>query len=211
MFYDTKTNNHGLRFNPFKSCIVPRPIGWITSLDKSGVLNLAPYSYFNAVADIPPMIMFCSTSTHHDGGEKDTLKNIEETKEFVVNIATWDLRSAVNITSANFDRGVSEVHITQLEILPSSIVKPPRIKCSPVHLECVHYQSIQLPIVEENYTNRMIIASVVGIHIDDAIIVDGQIDLIKFKPIARLGYDEYSVVDNKFMMQRPDAKNMIRA
>ena len=204
MFYDTEVNDHGLPFNPFKSCIVPRPIGWITSFNKSGILNLAPYSYFNAIADIPPMIMFSSTSKHHDGGIKDTLKNVEETKEFVVNIATWDLRDAMNMTSANFDRGISEVEMTDLETLPSSIVKPPRIKGSPIHLECVYHQSVQLPVIDDQHTNRMIIARVVGIHIEDSIIVDGKIDIAKFKPVARLGYSEYASIENKFIMKRPE-------
>ena len=203
MFYETEKNNHGLPFNPFKSCIVPRPIGWITSLDNAGILNLAPYSYFNAVADIPPMVIFSSTSKHHDLGVKDTLRNVEETKEFVINIATWDLREAVNISSMNFDRGISEVEQVKLETIPSHIVKPPRIKNSPIHLECVYFQSVQLPVIDEKHTNRMIIGKVVGIHIDDTVIVNGLIDVTKFKPISRLGYSEYSGVESKFIMERP--------
>ncbi len=203
MFYDTLKNNHGLPFNPFKSCVIPRPIGWITSMDKNGVLNLAPYSYFNAIADIPPMIMFSSSNKHHDGGGKDTLTNVEETKEFVVNIATWDLREAVNISSADYDRHINEIEITQLTTLPSTLIKPPRIKGSPIHLECIHHQSVQLPVLDDKNTNRMVIARVVGIHIDDSVITDGKIDVTKFKPIARLGYMEYVAVENKFIMERP--------
>jgi flavin reductase (DIM6/NTAB) family NADH-FMN oxidoreductase RutF len=208
MYYETKKNDHGLLGNPFKSCIVPRPIGWITSFDQNGVLNLAPYSYFNAVSDTPPMIIFSATSKHQDGGLKDTLRNVEETKEFVVNIATWEQRAAVNISSAHFDRGVSEVEQTDLETIPSFIVKPPRIKDSPIHLECVYYQSIQLPVIDEHHTNRMVIAKVVGVHIDDSIIVDGQIDVTKFKPIARLGYNEYVSVEKIFTMERPQCEEI---
>lgn len=203
MFYDTKKNNHGLPYNPFKSCVIPRPIGWITSLDNNRVLNLSPYSYFNAVSDIPPMIIFSTTTKLHEFREKDTLKNVEETKEFVVNIATWDLREKVNITSTDFDKDISEVEIANLETMPSKIVKPYRIKGSPIHLECVYYQSIQLPVLDKNHTNRMVIASVVGIHIDDGIIVNGKIDITRFKPIARLGYMEYATVESKFTMERP--------
>jgi flavin reductase (DIM6/NTAB) family NADH-FMN oxidoreductase RutF len=203
MFYETEINNHGLPFNPFKSCIVPRPIGWITSLDKNGILNLAPYSYFNAVTDVPPMIIFSTTTKHHDRGVKDTLKNVEETKEFVVNIATWQLREEVNITSTDFDRGISEVKMASLQTLPSKLVKPPRIYGSPIHLECVYHQSIQLPVVDDKHTNRIVVARVIGIHIDNNIIVDGKIDVTRFQPIARLGYMEYSAVDNKFTMERP--------
>ena len=203
MFYDTESNNHGLPFNPFKACIVPRPIGWITSLDKAGNLNLAPYSYFNAISDVPPMIMFSTTTKHHDCGIKDTLKNVEETKEFVVNIATWNLREQVNITSTDFNRGISEVEMANLLISPSKYVKPPRVNGSPIQLECVHHQSIQLPVIDDKHTNRLAIAKVIGIHIDDSIIIDGKIDITKFKPICRLGYMEYSTIDSKFSMERP--------
>jgi len=206
MFYDTKLNNHGLPFNPFKSCVIPRPLGWITSLDKNGILNLAPYSYFNAIADLPPMVMFSSTNKHHDGGVKDTLRNIESTKEFVVNVATWDLRDAVNISSGEFDRGVSEIEITQLETLPSTIVKVPRVKGTPIRLECIYHQSVQLPVLNDQYNNRMVIAHVVGVHIDDSVIVDGRVDVTKFKPIARMGYNEYAVVTGKFTMERPKVR-----
>lgn len=203
MFYDTQKNNHGLPYNPFKSCVIPRPIGWITSLDKKGILNLAPYSYFNAVSDVPPIIVFSTTTKHHDSGEKDTLKNIEENLEFVVNIATWEFREKVNITSTDFDRGVSEVNMANLETIPSIFVRPCRIKGVPIHLECIHYRSVQLPVIDNKHTNRLVIAKVVGIHIDDSIITDGKIDVNKFKPIARLGYMEYTVIENKFSMDRP--------
>ena len=203
MFYDTEKNDHGLPFNPFKSCVVPRPIGWITSIDKMGNINLAPYSYFNIVSDVPPMIMFSTTNSHHRDGVKDTLKNIEETKEFVVNIATWNLREAVNLTSADFDREINEIEKAGLLTLPSIYVKAPRINGSPIHLECIYYQSIQLPVKDKKYTNRLVIAKVIGIHIDDKILTDGKIDIAKFKPIARLGYMEYAVIDKVFSMERP--------
>jgi flavin reductase (DIM6/NTAB) family NADH-FMN oxidoreductase RutF len=203
MFYETERNNHGLPFNPFKACVVPRPIGWITSLNAQGILNLAPYSYFNAVADIPPMIIFSTTTNHHESGYKDTLKNVEDTKEFVVNIATWNLREEVNNSSADFDHDISEIEMLNIATIPSKFVKPPRIKDSPIHLECVYHESIQLPVIDKRYTNRIVVAKVVGIHIDDNIIVNGKIDIAKFKPIARLGYMEYAVVESKFIMERP--------
>ena len=203
MFYDTEKNDHGLPFNPFKSCVVPRPIGWITSVDKMGNVNLAPYSYFNIVSDVPPMIMFSTTNSHHQGGAKDTLKNIEETKEFVVNMATWDLREEVNLTSADFDRDINEIEKAGLLMLPSTYVKVPRINGSPIHFECIYHQSIQLPVKDDKYINRLIIAKVIGVHIDDNIITDGKIDVTKFKPIARLGYMEYAVIDKVFSMERP--------
>ncbi len=203
MFYDTKLNNHGLSFNPFKSCVIPRPIAWITSFDEHGVLNLAPYSYFNIVTDTPPMIMFSTTSKHPDGGLKDTLQNVETTKEFVVNLTSWDLREEVSITSGHFDRGISEVEMANLETLPSKLVKPPRVKISPIQLECVYYRSVQLPIMDDQHTNRMVIARVVGVHIEDNVIIDGKIDITKFRPISRMGYNEYAVIQDKFAMERP--------
>lgn len=202
MFYETEKNNHKLPFNPFKSCIIPRPIGWITTKDLHGRDNLAPYSYFNILCDIPPMVMFSTTTNHHEGGHKDTLKNVEETKEFVINMATWELREKVNTTATDFDRGVSEILRADLKTLNSNIVKPYRIQGSPIHLECIYYQTIELPVIDERHTNKMVIGKVVGIHIDDSIIVDGKIDVAKFQPIARLGYDEYCVVEKSFRMKR---------
>jgi flavin reductase (DIM6/NTAB) family NADH-FMN oxidoreductase RutF len=203
MFYDTEKNDHGLPFNPFKSCVIPRPIGWITSLDKNGKVNLAPYSYFNAVADVPPMIIFSTTNKIENGRDKDTLSNVEATQEFVVNIAAWELRQQLNISSGNFPHGVSEVEKAGLSTLPAKFVKAPRIKGAPIHLECVYHQSVQLPVIDDKHVNRMVIARVVGVHIDDTIIVDGKIDVTRFKPIARLGYMEYAVVEDKFVMERP--------
>ena len=108
MFFDTKLNNHNLPYNPFKACVVPRPIGWISSIDKNGIVNLAPYSYFNAVADIPPIIMFAS-GYNPDGSIKDSLRNIEATGEFVVNVASYDLRDQMNLSSSALPHGVSEI------------------------------------------------------------------------------------------------------
>lgn len=202
MFYETADNKHNLPFNPFKSCVIPRPIGWITSMDDQGNLNLAPYSYFNAISDVPPMVMFSAT-LHPDGRVKDTLRNVENTKEFVVNIATWELREAVNISSTDFPAATNEIEIVGLETVPSKLIKPPRLKASPIHLECVYHQSIQLPVANPKISNRLVIARVVGIHIADEIIVNGKIDITRFKPIARLGYMEYAVVDSTFVMERP--------
>lgn len=203
MFYETADPHHGLSFNPFKSCVIPRPIAWITSVNLEGKLNLAPFSYFNALCDAPPMVMFSVSSKKSDGTEKDTLRNIEETKEFVINIATLELKDAMNLSSKSFPYGVNEIEECYLETLPSRLVKPPRIKASPIHLECRYYQSVQLPVLDDKHTNRMIIGQVVGIHIDDNIIVDGKVDITQIKPLARLGYREYAVIDHKFVMEKP--------
>ena len=203
MFYETEKNNHGLPHNPFKSLIVPRPIGWISSQDENGNVNLAPYSYFNALCDNPPMVMFSTTNSRSEGVIKDTLHNVETQGEFVVSMATYELREALNLSSAPLPRGENEFSFTQLETLPSTLVKPPRIKGSPIHLECIYHQSIQLPVNSNGDTNRVVIGRVVGVHIDDNLITNGKIDIAKIKPIARLGYMEYAVIDNIFNMQRP--------
>lgn len=203
MFYETSKKNHGLPHNPFKACIVPRPIGWITSQDSEGHVNLAPFSYFNAICDEPPMVMFSTTNGHVEGGPKDTLKNVEETGEFVVNIATYSLREAVNKTSANLSRKENEMEFAHLNTLPSTLVKPPRVKESPIHLECHYFQSVQLP-QDNGLINRMVIGKVVGIHIDESVLTQGLIDISKLQPISRLGYMEYAVIDRVFKMERPD-------
>lgn len=202
MFYETEKNNHGLARNPFKSLIVPRPIGWISSQDENGNVNLAPYSYFNALCDNPPMIMFSTTNSLPDGSAKDTIFNVETQGEFVVNMATYELREAVNLSSASLDRSLNEFSFANLEMEPSNLVKPPRVKASPIHLECIYYKSIQLPQNNDD-TNRMVIGRVIGIHINDKVINEGKIDVSKMRPIARLGYMDYAVVENIFSMQRP--------
>lgn len=203
MFYETEKNNHGLSHNPFKSLIIPRPIGWISSQDVNGNRNLAPYSYFNALCDNPPMVMFSTTNSRSEGVSKDTLHNVETQGEFVVSIATYDLREALNLTSAPLNSGDDEFAFAKLEALPSTLVKPPRVSGSPIHLECVYHQSIQLPTSSMGDTNRVVIGRVIGVHIDDSLISSGKIDVMKMKPIARLGYMEYAVIDNIFNMQRP--------
>jgi flavin reductase (DIM6/NTAB) family NADH-FMN oxidoreductase RutF len=203
MFYDTQLNNHGLPFDPFKSCVIPRPIAWITSINHTNQVNLAPFSYFNAISDCPPMIMFSVSNKKPNGHEKDTLRNIEETKEFVVNISTLTLKEAMNLSSKFFEYGINEIEQIGLETLSSTLVKPPRIKHSPIHLECLHHQTIQLPVVDEKHTNKMIIGKVIGVHINDDIIIEGKIDVTKFHPLARLGYREYTAVESKFVMEKP--------
>jgi flavin reductase (DIM6/NTAB) family NADH-FMN oxidoreductase RutF len=202
MFYETG-NPHGLKHNPFKSLIVPRPIGWISSQDKNGVVNLAPYSYFNGVGSEPPTVMFASEGTHTEGDFKDSATNVRETGEFVCNLATWALREAMNATSAQVPRAVDEFELAGLTPAPSQMVKPPRVKESPVHLECTHLKTVELPSHDPQRPNLVVFGRVVGIHIDDSILRDGMIDMDVFKPIARLGYMDYTVVDNVFSMLRP--------
>ena len=142
MFYDTSKNDHGLPRDPFKAIVAPRPIGWITSMSAKGEINLAPYSFFNAVSDDPPIVMFSSD------GHKDSLVFVEETKEFVCNLATFDLRAAVVATSANFPRGVNEMAEAGLRPAPSRLVRPPRVAASPCALECKLLQIVDLDDLE---------------------------------------------------------------
>jgi len=202
MFYETKGNRHGLPHDPFKSCIVPRPIGWISTVSRDGVVNLAPYSFFNGVASNPPMVMFASGG-RQPHGPKDTITNCEETGEFVVNIATWDLRDTVNLSSAPARPEADEMALSGLEAAPSRLVRPPRVKASPIHLECRHHRTVDLPGNDPRDRNAIVIGEVLGVHISDEVLTDGLVDLSKFRPIARLGYMDYTLVETVFTMNRP--------
>ena len=204
MFYETKTNNHGLKHNPFKSCIIPRPIAWITTISNDGIDNCAPYSFFNGVSSDPPMIMFANNGSAIDGsGPRDTFSNIKENQEFVINISTFNTKDKMNKTSARLFRNVSEIEFASLETLDSRLVKPKRLKESPINMECTLYKIIDLPgITEDNY-NGILIGKVIGIHINDEYIKDGKVDVKKIKPLARLGYFDYSVIDDFFSIKRP--------
>lgn len=198
MHYDPRTGNHGLPHSPFYALVVPRPIGWITSLSESGVVNLAPYSFFNAVSSDPPIVMFSSS------GRKDSLVNIEKTGEFVCNLATWDLREEMNVTSGRHAPDVSEPEIAGLEMVPSVAVKPPRVKRSPAALECRLLRTIDLTNGDGvKIGSTVVFGEVVQVYIDDAVIVDGRVDLEKIRPLSRLGYSDYASVDKIFSMKRP--------
>lgn len=202
MHYDTETRDHGMRHDPFKALVVPRPIGWISTVGSDGVLNLAPYSFFNGVSDRPPMVMFSSAGT------KDTLRNLRDTGEFTCSIATWELRDAMNISSAMVPADVDEFALAGLETAPSRFVKPPRVARSPVALECRHWQTIDLPgdPKRPELAYSVVIGRVVGIYIDDAFIRDGRVDTGAMRPLARLGYMDYSVVtpETMFSLNRPE-------
>ena len=202
MFYETK-GPHGLKHDPFKSLVAPRPIGWISSQAASGIINLAPFSFFNAMATHPPVVVFGCNGVHVEGGVKDTIANIEETGEFVANIATWELRDQMNLTSASVPRTVDEMREAGLDPAPCRLVKPPRVAATPANLECKYLETVSLPSEDPAEPNQAVFGQVIGIHIDESIITDGMIDMTKFKPIARLGYMDYTVVDNVFTMARP--------
>jgi len=202
MHYDTASNRHGMKHDPFKALVVPRPIGWIGTVDRDGVCNLAPYSFFNGVADRPPMVMFSSA------GRKDTLANVEQTGEFTCSLATWELRDAMNMSSAAVARGVDEFALASLETAASRFVKPPRVAASPAALECRHWKTIELPANPSRPDLRysVVFGEVVGIYIDDRFVRDGRVDTGAMRPLARLGYMDYSVVtpETMFSLNRPD-------
>ena len=198
MFYETAKNDHGLPRDPFKAIVLPRPIGWLTSISAKGEINLAPYSFFNAVSEAPPMVMFSS------GGRKDSIAFVEETKEFVCNFANFALREAVSKTGAEFARGVNEMIEAGLDPAPSRLVRPPRVAASPCALECRLLQIVDLRDLDGRASQRYVVfGQVVGVHIDDRFIKDGRLDTAAMQPLARCGYNDYAVVDEVFPMVRP--------
>ena len=267
MFYETEKNDHGLPHNPFKAIVAPRPIGWISTLDKDGKANLAPYSFFNAVCDTPPIVMFSST------GYKDSVSNIDATGEFVCNMANLGLKDEMNQTSASVAHEISEFDLAGLEMAASRLVKAPRVAKAVTALECKHLQTLRLKTLtgefvcnmanlglkdEMNQTSAsvaheisefdlaglemaasrlvkaprvakavtaleckhlqtlrlktltgddtdsyVVFGQVVGVHIDESVIVDGKVDVTLYKPLSRLGYMDYAVVNEVFQMGRP--------
>lgn len=203
MYYETDKNNHGLRYNPLKACVAPRPIGWITTTNAAGRVNLAPFSFFNLLSYDPPFVMFSAGSHEGDGGKKDTVANIEATGEFVYNMATWAQKDQMNTTAMIIDHAVDEMAAAGLEPLPSTLVRPPRVKGSPVHFECRLHQVVLLPGRLPSSLHHVVIGQVVAVHIEDeALTADGRVDLVKLRPIARLGYKDYASVESVFQMEK---------
>jgi flavin reductase (DIM6/NTAB) family NADH-FMN oxidoreductase RutF len=202
MYYETDRNNHGLRYNPIKALTVPRPIGWISTVSRDGIGNLAPFSFFNALSYNPPFVMF-SAGCREDGTRKDSVRNAEETGEFVFNMATWDTRNQMSDTSWIDDPAIDELAETGLTPLPSVQIKPPRVAESPAHFECLHHQTVLLPGNTPQSVHHVVIGRVIGIHIDDAYITpEGLVDTLGMKVIARLGYKDYTTVESVFSMNK---------
>lgn len=201
MHYDSIENKHGLTHDPFKALVAPRPIGWISSVAEDGTLNLAPYSFFNAVADRPHYVMF--TSVHR----KDSLRNIEANGEFTCSLSTWDTRAGMNISSAPVDQLADEFALADLETAPSKFVAPPRVARSPAALECKFWKTIDLPDVSEDREKGhfVVIGRVVGIYIDDQFIHEGIVNTGAMRPLARMGYMDYGVItpETTFTLNRP--------
>jgi flavin reductase (DIM6/NTAB) family NADH-FMN oxidoreductase RutF len=203
MYYETDRNDHGLRHNPLKACVVPRPIGWLTTISAAGVVNLAPFSFFNLLSYDPPFVMFSAGAHEETGGKKDTVLNVEATGEFVYNMATWDQKDQMNETALIVQHGVDEMKAAGLEPLPSRVVRPPRVKGSPVQFECRLHQIVKLPGRIPAADHHLVIGRVLAVHIDDAAITpDGRVDVLKLRPIARLGYKDYTPVSSIFEMEK---------
>ena len=201
MYYEVK-NGHSLKHNPFKGCIVPRPIAWISSISEEGITNLAPYSYFNAVAEKPPIIMFASGGAK-EGADKDSVRNIEATGEFVVNIVSLDQKDEMIKSSAVLAYNESEFEYFKIDNLPSKLVKPPRVARSAINLECKYLSTVQLPKDSDDLSNKVIFGQVVAVHIDERVMTDGKVDIRKLKPLCRLGYKEYAAILDAFELERP--------
>jgi flavin reductase (DIM6/NTAB) family NADH-FMN oxidoreductase RutF len=201
----TPAQGHGLPHDPFKSCTVPRPIGWLSTISTDGVPNLAPFSQWQNLTWDPPMVMFAANQSVL-GGPKDTVRNAEETGWFVWNMATWDLREAVNLSSKALDRDINEFEVTGLGMTPSVLAPAPRVAASPCHFECRYVTTVHLPAATPVATVDLVIGQVEHVHIDDAYITnDGRLDVLRLRPIARLGYYDFTVVDNVFEMTAPGA------
>jgi flavin reductase (DIM6/NTAB) family NADH-FMN oxidoreductase RutF len=198
MFYAVADGHPGLPHDPFKAIVAPRPIGWISTVDHTGMHNLAPYSYFNAVATKPPMVMFSSD------GWKDTVTACAETGEFVVNLASYDLREQMNASSAPLPRDRSEFPHAGLTPAPCRLVRAPRVLEAAASLECRVVEMFSPKTLDgEPITNQIVIGQVVGVHIAERCLVEGRFDLARASPIARCGHDEFLGVDGIFHMGRP--------
>jgi flavin reductase (DIM6/NTAB) family NADH-FMN oxidoreductase RutF len=201
MDYDPRSEPHNLAHDPTTSLVVPRPIGWISTISPKGVVNLAPYSFFNMIASHPPFVMFSSNTRKH------SQNYAQAGGEFVFNLATYNLRTEMNISGGDYPEGISEPELAKLEMAPSRKVRPPRVAKSPIALECVYSQTISL--VSSNgkkHEYETVIGEVVNVHVDDSYIAGGMIDMSRIRAIARLGYrGDYTVVDNIFEMKRVSA------
>ena len=210
MFFDPR--DVGMKPEPFThsvytALVVPRPIGWISTVSVNGIVNLAPFSFFNSISGEPPCVMFCPNGFKAGTDEpKDSLVNAEVTGEFVFNMCTYDLRHEMNATSKHVPASIDEMAEAGLEAADCINVKPPRVQSSPIALECKYLQTIHLPSNKSNITNNMVIGEVVGIHISSTMVVDGKVDARKIKPLARLGYLDYASIEpvNIFPIDRPE-------
>ena len=199
--YYRPADGHGLPHNPFNAIVTPRPIGWISTRSASGQNNLAPYSFFNAVAYVPPQVMFASTAAKEDRGDtKDSVANIRETGVFCVNIVEYAMRDVMNASSATLPREVDEFDHAGIESAECSEIACARVAAAPAALECKLTRIVELP----GGMNRLVLGEVTGVHMRDDCLRDGRFDIMSFQPLTRLGYRDYSHVTSTFELVRPD-------
>lgn len=199
MFYETAANAHGLRHDPFKAIVAPRPIGWIGTKGKDGSFNLSPYSFFNVVSDNPKIVMFSSS------GRKHSLRNAEETGVFTASLVSRDLVEKTNLSSRAVDYGVDEFQLAGLTSKMGRVVEAPFVAEAHAALECRVTQILQpVGLDGEAADSWMVFGQVVAIHIDDSIIRDGRLDMGLARPIGRMGYMDYcDGGSDVFELQRP--------
>ena len=199
MFYRPE-DGHGLPHNPFNAIVSPRPIGWISTRGSDGSENLAPHSFFNAVAYVPMQVMFASTSAKPDrDGTKDSVANIRETGVFCANIVEYAMRDVMNDTSGPYPKEVDEFEHAGIERAPCETIACSRVARAPASLECRVTQIVKLA----GDANFAVFGEVTGVHIRDDCLVDGKFDVLTFQPVARLGYRDYARVTELFSMTRP--------
>jgi flavin reductase (DIM6/NTAB) family NADH-FMN oxidoreductase RutF len=193
-----------LRFNPLNALVAPRPIGWITSIDREGRINLAPFSYFNAFSSDPPIVGF-APNAHANGGSKDTLRNVKAVPEFTASIVSADLASPMNETSRQLPYGENELVAAGLTAVASKYVRTPRVGEARAALECRVFQIVALPAGTDGRGSHLVLGEVVGVYIDDALIGrNGRVDSMALQQVARLGYHDYTNVAAIYEMRRPD-------
>ena len=199
MFYRPE-DGHGLKHNPFNAIVTPRPIGWIATRGADGQDNLAPYSFFNAVAYVPPQVMFASTSAKPDrDGTKDSVSNIRETGVFCVNIVEYDMRDAMNITSGPWPKETDEFDKAGIARAACESIDCSRVANAPANLECKMTQIVKL----DGEANFVVFGEVVGVHLRDDCVKDGIFDVLSYQPLTRLGYRDYSRITDLFSLARP--------
>lgn len=198
MFYETAGNAHGLAHDPFKAIVSPRPIGWIGSKGRDGSVNLAPYSYFNAISDHPKMVMFASS------GRKDSVRNVEETGVFTTSMVGRELAEKMNLTSAPVPYGESEFKLARLSMMQGRLVDAPYVGEAHAALECKVLDILEPKALDGTPSGSfVVIGQVLGIHIDDQAIAEGRLDMKAVGPLARLGYMDYADAADTFEMLRP--------
>ncbi|MFQ6549128.1 flavin reductase family protein [Aestuariibius sp. 2305UL40-4] len=200
MFYRPE-DGHGLPHNPFNAVVSPRPIAWVATRGTDGSENLAPYSFFNAVAYVPPQVMFASTSAKPDRGDtKDSVANIRDTGVFCINTVAYEMRDIMNQTSGPWEKETDEFELAKVKRAECETIPCSRVAGAPASLECMLTQILKLP-GEHNF---VVFGEVTGIHLNDDCLRDGRFDVTTYQPLARLGYRDYTRVTELFSLQRPD-------